>query len=150
MENEKITKGLIPWSKDEFQKVNSHLYKILQTPRDDWDLKYDSDIGLDPFHPLSQISKYMKKRYKNKALFQAHLVRYNNMIRFLREYEQDLIKENLLIKDQSIQQIKEALLLSLCILPYEETRINHERKIEYVFAYPQVVSKAKEFLKNSQ
>jgi len=157
MDIEDISKGLIPWDKRGFQLVNSKLTKLLNTPKDDWDLSSDFSFLKDdvaenifkanPFAPMGQIARFMQKMYSDKRTFMAHFFRYNNIIRFLKEYEEGLCREGFIRRDANNHMIKDELLETLCMLPFSETRESYGEVEEYGFSYNEVVEKAWEMFR---
>ena len=156
-----ISKGRIPWDKEGFQVVNKELARLLNTPKDDWDLNLQSvsfkdwdhdsiEFKPNPFQPMGQISNFMKKMYPDKQAFMAHFFRYNNMIRFLKEYEEELTDEGLIKKDGRFHMIKDELLESLCTLPFTVLRESYGDFEDYYYNYTDVVNKAWEIKKKKQ
>ncbi len=161
MDIEDISHGKIPWNKKGFQVVNEELSRLLSTPKDDWDLHLESVFlkGLDqegiefkpnPFQPMGQISNYMKEMYADKKEFMAHFFRYNNMIRFLKEYEQELMGEGLIKKGSKFHMIKDELLDALCEMPFTLVRESLGDFEDYYFDYDAVVDKAWERLRKNE
>lgn len=158
MNIEDISHGKIPWNKKGFQVVNKELSRLLSTPKDDWNLSLQSislkDLDQDsiefkpnPFQPMGQISNFMKEMYPDKKEFMAHFFRYNNMIRFLKEYEDDLMEEGLIKKGPKFHMIKDELLDSLCVLPFTVLRESFGEFEDYFYDYDDVVNKAWELLR---
>ncbi len=161
MDIEDISKGRIPWNKEGFQVVNKELARLLNTPKDDWDL-HEQTISLkdwdheaiefkpNPFQPMGQISHFMKALYPDKKEFLAHFFRYNNMIRFLKEHEEALIKEGLIKRGEKFHMIKDELLESLCLLPFTVLRETYGEFEDYYYDYSQVVDKSWEFIRKNK
>ncbi|MBF0479535.1 MAG: hypothetical protein HQL26_08630 [Candidatus Omnitrophica bacterium] len=120
MEDDRIVKGIIPWTRKEFELVNRYLFQLLQKPKDDWsrDIQEPAGLSLGPYHPMAQVYDYFSKRYKNEVLYNAHFIRYNKIISFLQEYEARLKEAGLLLKKQNVPLIKDELLDVLCFAPF--------------------------------
>ncbi|MCD4779320.1 MAG: hypothetical protein K8S27_02055 [Candidatus Omnitrophica bacterium] len=144
MKEDEILKGLIPWTIDEFKDVNAHLYHLLQRPKDDWDFA-DINLPIDVYEPIGQIAQYMKKKYDDDSFFKAHFIRYNNILRFLREYKGKLIHSGFL-EDGAIPLIKDQLLKCLCVMPFSELRLTDEGFMDYCFDLNEVILKTKEMM----
>jgi len=146
-DQEKIVKGLIPWTDKEFQEVNHFLYNLLQRPKDDWDLSRVPDrLPVSAFEPMGQVAKHLRKKYLNDLLFKAHFVRFNNIIRFLQEHKSELIDQDLLKDNRKVPLIKSHLIGALCEMAYTEERSNPEGFEEYVFSYSDVMKQIKKDL----
>src|SRR5260370_37901133 len=92
---EKVTKGLIPWTSDEYMDVLSFREKLEALPKDDWDLRpRRSGIELEPdrvqmfqLNQLAhetQIGQYISEKYEDRTVAAAHMSRYFEMNWFLR------------------------------------------------------------------
>ena len=134
-----IIQGKIPWTAEGFQEVNTFLAQLLKTPKDDWSLtpsRYKTAIS--PFDPMGQVTKFLQEKYPQEHLWQAHLVRYNNIIRFFQDHQEALIQKNLLILKQPTPYIKDTLLKRLCQMPYGEQR-ERQGIVEHVFSLEDVL-----------
>jgi hypothetical protein len=89
------------------------------------------------------ISKYMQEKYDGN-LYRAHLIRYNNILRFLREYSFDLEQKGYMKAAKPYPLIKDEVLQSLCELPFTEFRVNPQGYEEYVFAFEDVLNRTDE------
>ncbi|MBF0483155.1 MAG: hypothetical protein HQL25_00465 [Candidatus Omnitrophica bacterium] len=120
MEDERILKGMIPWTRKEFDLINRYLFELLKKPKDDWSMQIHepAGLGLGPFHPMSQVYDYFSKQYKNTVLFNAHFVRYNKIISFLQAHEMRMKEEGFMVKKSGVPMIKDELLDVLCFASY--------------------------------
>lgn len=137
MNEEQIIKGEIPWTIEGFQQVNVFLADLLKQPKDDWDLT-TSNFPLNMFDPMGQVAKYFRRTYGVGVLWKAHFIRYNNIIRFLQEHKESLIKKKFLADNQPMPLIKDRLLRVLCRAPFTEKRFTPEGS-QYVLAYADVM-----------
>ena len=158
MNFEKITKGLIPWTSDEFNEIKAQFHAILQKPKDDWDIetkktflpdekktKWDTP-GLDPYHPMAQLKILMIKKYPDQEKAMAHFFRYNKIIKFLQDHELRLRKEKLMQQGKNPAYIKNELIECLCTMPYATKKETFDNKNEYKFCYNTITEKTKELI----
>ncbi len=149
----KIHRGLIPWSRTEFNKVTQEFHGLLQKPKDDWNLKrhqfsiLDDETGkvenyqINPFNNSAQFSELMLKKYPDETEFMAHSLRHAEIMMFINDSKEDLIKEGFLIQEEKELLIKEELIESLCVLPFSFKILNEDGEEEFHFSYQEVVDR---------
>lgn len=148
-------KGLRPWNLAGLQEVIEHCSKLRKTPKDDWELgKHGvfstdestgkvSGIRFNMFAMQNQIMFFLTERYPDSSTFRCHAFRFMQIQMFLDEHFDQLAKDEFIVRDEPECAVSEALLESLCILPYEERRRRMGQE-ELVFSYDKVIQKARE------
>ena len=147
-------KGLIPWSKDEFNWVmTEHAKRLLDKNEKDvladeylpLKIQMQRQMGknIDNFDTLTLLNEIFHERYSNRIEAMAHFFRYRSIFMFVDEYKDQLIKEGLVDSASGDLSMEPELIESLCILPYSlrETEKTDDKK--HAFSYKQVVAKAK-------
>jgi len=154
----KAHKGLIPWSYNEWNKAFEWEMKMMETPKDDWDLSPKSvkiidedtnEITIIKFNPLmieNQLSIYFNKTYSPELSF-AHNMRYHWIQHFLHQYKSKLIDEGLMIVKEDEMLVNNAVTKALCILPYSGEVKDEYGSSTYEFSYQEVLDKSWELLK---
>ena len=161
MISNKIEKGLIAWSKDEYKSILDEIHAVHQKPKDDWDLTKRSfiledektgnreEVRSNNFHPVVQFSSIFCKKYPDEELYYAHSFRFYRICHFIKTYEQALLDEGLVQKEPKFLKIKDELLEALCILPF--SKITKEKGSKsYSFSYQEIVDKAWDLIKRSK
>jgi len=139
MFDDDILHGNISWTKEGFQEVNTFLAELLKKPKDDWSLTPSRhNLFLSPFDPMGQVAKFLQSKYPHEYLWQAHLVRYNNIIRFFQENQEALVKNKLLVLKKPAPYIKDKLLVCLCKISYGEKR-EVQNTTEFIFSFEEVI-----------
>ncbi|MEE9558364.1 MAG: hypothetical protein V3V94_02660 [Candidatus Brocadiales bacterium] len=150
-------KGLLPWSLEEFKEAMDYVDKLIETPKDDWDLRQRPSILLEhdetgdveeirfnPFHIENQIGEYFIKRYTDTTESFVHSYRFFMIRGLLFEHSQVLFDEGLAKQDDECVMYSDSLLKSLCVLPYSRL-VKDEDGALYYFSIDEVVKKAKQF-----
>jgi len=157
----KIYRGQIPWSPKEFNKVNQEFHEFLQKPKDDWNLKrhqfsiLDDETGvvenfqINQFNSMAQFSELMLKRYPDEVEYMAHSLRHTQIMRFIKDNEEALIKEGFLIQEEKQSGSKRELIEALCALPFSLKEVNEDGDEEFYFLYQEVIDKTWEIIKKN-
>jgi len=135
----KAYKGLIPWSRGEWDKAVEWEMKRSTGSRGNWCMVIK----------LNWINIYFNKTY-SPELSLAHSVRYNWIMLFLlNQYKSKLIDEGLIIATEDNILTNPALIEALCILPYSEEENDEQGELFYKFSYQEVINKARSIMKQS-
>lgn len=144
--NEDIILGKIKWNRAGFDQLNGMLTQLLVKPKDDWntaDLEefFSNELrmmGITPYDPMAQVYCYLADHYPDLNDAKAYFVRYNNILRFLRDYHNDLLKIGFVVKKGKQDLVKDELLEVLCEVPFH----GMDDKGQPVFAFDDVIDAA--------
>ena len=149
-------KGLIPWSKDEFnwvmtehtkRRMDKNEKEVLADEYLPLKIQMQRQMGknIDNFDTLTLLNEIFHERYSNHIEAMAHFFRYRSIFMFVDEYKDQLIKEGLVDSASGELAMEPELIESLCILPYSlrETEKTHDK--QHAFLYKEVVARAKAF-----
>jgi hypothetical protein len=139
----KEDKGEVKWNKKEYLGLIKWIGELVQTPKDDWDLK-KSRVKLEdgrviesnPFSVVAQVFNHMDKEYGDNASY--YYARFYNINKFTMDYEDELEKKDLIMKHDKGVKIRDILLEVLCKMPYTK-KVNKE----YTFDYDEVMKEIK-------
>ena len=143
-------KGMIPWSREEFNWVNDTFkkrFKILKNGRD-LDAEYGEfkegmfkAMGRQPkkFDNTILLGEIFLERYPDQVEYTAHFVRHHLIINFLDKYMNELVKEGFWDLKGHDAGIKLQLIDSLCTLVYSLEQIDGSGDKSHTFLYPEVI-----------
>lgn len=139
----KAKKGMIPWSKDEFNWVESEFHRLRANQKGaNKSPGIHTETGIGCIDNLLLLMQIFEGRYSDEE-FMAHFIRHQQLLEFLSVKKNDLIKEGLIEEDGSRTIYQPVLIDTLCVLPLtQEKRGPNGHKI-YTFSYQEVVNAAK-------
>jgi len=123
-DEDKAFNGLVPWSMEEFNWVTAQFIKS----------KRKGDRR--PSHVI--LGEIFLKRYDNRLQFMAHFYRHRMIIDFLDEYKEQLVKDGFSGDDGGGIGFIQALLESLCALPFSEVKTDKDGDKNRDFSYKEV------------
>jgi hypothetical protein len=132
---ERATKGLIPWTSDEYVEVLSFRQKLEEIPKDDWDLRprrfgiehEPGRVEMFQFNQLAhenQIGQYISEKYSDRTVAVAHVLRYFEMNWFLRRHQRRFEREGFIRKGHEPGKIEvnDCLFQAVATAPLTRTR----------------------------
>lgn len=154
---EKFSKGTVPWSAEECRDAIIWFHKMMNSPKDDWNLnRYRlamrdpetedvQELRLQMTHPMNQIGMYFAEKYKgDRTLVSCHTSRFMQILDFLGDHNSDLLRDKMAEKGaEDRYDVDGAVLEALCELPFEK-RVVEEGKERWEFDYEHVIQRAKE------
>ena len=139
----KAEKGMVPWSRDEFNwieaefhRLRAHQKGVSKSPG------IHIETGIGSMDNLILLMEIFQGRYSNEE-FMAHFIRHQQLLEFLSEKKDDLIKEGLIKEDGSRTIYQSVLIDTLCVLPLTQEKLGPNGDKIYTFSYQEVVSAAK-------
>jgi len=147
-------KGLIPWSKDEFnwvmtehtkRRMDKNEKEVLADEYLPLKIQMQRQMGktIDNFDTLTLLNEIFHERYSNHIEAMAHFFRYRSIFMFVDEYKDKLIKEGLADNSSGDIAMEPELIVSLCVLPYSLKETEKTANKTHGFLYSEVVAKAK-------
>ncbi len=151
-----IRGGSIPWSASEYHAVLEEVFRLIETPHDDWDRRpqkftiYDEETGEEGSFDVNvddiafQIRNLMLKRYaaEPQDVVLSHVYRFRMIFRFIKDNFERLGAEGLIEDVPEGMQATDALIKVLTTARYEATVIEGDEEIP-AFDCDQVVEEAK-------
>lgn len=116
-------KGSIPWSLEEFNWVTAQFIKRKQKN--------------DHRPPHIILGEIFLRRYSDRSEFIAHFYRHRQIINFVDKHREQLIKDGFSGDDGEGMGFMQALIVSLCTLPFTQEEQESGHKFS-TFSYQQV------------
>lgn len=151
---EGVMQGTVPWSAEECREVMEWYHRLVNTPKDDWDLEERSialehesgdvsNLKFNQFQPMNQFGFYMAERY-DQSVMPYHTFRFMQITDFLTEHTTDLQIDGFARESEGgAVEICTEVLRALCELPYSQIANTDQRGERRTFNYEEVVSRVR-------
>lgn len=136
-------KGLIPWSKEEFNWVEAEFHRLRAKQKGaNKSPGIHIETGIGSMDNLILLFKIFQGRYSDEV-FMAHFIRHQQMLEFLSARKDGLIKEGLIREDGLRTVYQSVLIETLCVFPLTQEKLGPNGDKIYTFSYQEVVNAAK-------